>query len=91
MFCYFCVYRKVIHTHTHTHTHTHVHVKIPVCLGLPFQPVGFSLPVIPLDNSYSILEVSAQNALQQDWGFLVDACSVLCNSYGPQSGLNLVP
>ena len=66
MFCYFCVYRKVIYIYTHTYIR--VYVKISMYLGMPFQPVGLSLLVIPLDNSYSILEVSAQNTLQARLG-----------------------
>ena len=64
-----CVQKSDSYTHTHTHTHTHTRVcENSVCLGLPSQPVGLSLPVIPLDDSYSILEVSAQNALQARLG-----------------------
>lgn len=63
-----------------------------VRLDMPFQSPVPSLPVIPLDNSYSILGVPAQKTLPARLG----GPSLMLvlpyyNSYGPQDHLNFVP
>ena len=77
MFCYFCVYRKVIHTHTHTHTHIHVYVKIPCVWACPPSLLDSLYLLFHWMTPILSLKFQLRTLSKQDWGFLLDAFSVL--------------